>query len=67
MITKFLRRRNPNPANVFNNNFARIQVSGNTQTFNFKKTLSPAVGGYYLLTEASFNITTESGLKLTTG
>ena len=52
---------------MFNNNFARIQVSGNTQTFNFKKTLSPAIGGDYLLTEASFNLTTESGLKLTTG
>lgn len=68
MITKFIRKRNQDPSKAFNKNFARIQVSGNNQTFKFKKTAtsSPVVGDF-LNTEAGFRLTTESGLNLTIG
>jgi hypothetical protein len=67
MITKFIRRRNIDPAKAFNKNFARIQVSGNEQTFRFKKTRPSSVGGDRLTTEAGFNLTTEGGDNLTLG
>jgi hypothetical protein len=67
MITKFIRKRNPDPAKAFNKNFARIQVSGNSQTFQFKKTVPASTGADLLTTEAGFNLTTESGLRLTLG
>jgi hypothetical protein len=67
MITKFIRKRNQDPAKAFNKNFARIQVSGNSQTFQFKKTVPASVGTDLLTTEAGFNLTTESGLQLTLG
>lgn len=67
MITKFIRKRNQDPAKAFNKNFARIQVSGNNQTFKFKKVAISSVGGDLLTTEAGFTLTNESGDILTTG
>ena len=67
MITKFIRKRNQDPAKVYNKNFARIQVSGNSQTFRFKKTVPTSTGVDFVTTEAGFAITTESGDNLITG
>jgi hypothetical protein len=67
MITKYIRKRNQDPSKAFNKNFARIQVSGNEQTFRFKKTAQTSVGGNRLTTEAGFNLTTEGGDNLTIG
>ncbi|CAB4136214.1 hypothetical protein UFOVP298_33 [uncultured Caudovirales phage] len=67
MITKFIRKRNQDPAKAFNKNFARIQVSGSNQTFKFKKVAISSVGGDLLTTEAGFTLTNESGDILTTG
>ena len=67
MITRFIRKRNANPAKAFNKNFARVQVSGNSQTFKFKKTAISSVGGDLITTEAGFTLTTETGDILTTG
>jgi hypothetical protein len=68
MITKYIRRRNADPSKAINKNFARIQVSGNNQTFKFKKTeTATPVGADYLNTEAGFRLTTEGGLNLTLG
>jgi hypothetical protein len=67
MITKFIRKRNPDPAKAYNNNFARIQVSGKSQTFKFKKTVPPSTGVDYISTEAGFKMTTEGGDNLITG
>jgi hypothetical protein len=67
MITKFIRKRNQDPSKAFNKNFARIQVSGNNQTFMFKKTVPASSAANYLTTEAGFNLTTEGGDKLTLG
>jgi len=67
MITKFIRKRNQDPAKAFNKNFARIQVSGTSQTFQFKKTVPASIGVDLLTTEAGLNLTTESGLRLTLG
>lgn len=39
-ITKFIRKRNPNPALTQNKLSARVQVSGSNLTFRFKKTAS---------------------------
>jgi hypothetical protein len=65
MITRFIRKRNQDPAKAINKNFARIQVSGNSQTFKFRKTVSSApVGVDYLNTEAGFRLTTESAENL---
>jgi hypothetical protein len=65
MITRFLRKRNQDTAKLINKNFARIQVSGNNQTFKFKKTVSSApVDVNYLNTEAGFRLTTESAENL---
>jgi hypothetical protein len=67
MITKYIRKRNIDPAKAFNKNFARIQVSGNNQTFKFTKTVPPSTGANFIATEAGFRLTTESGLNLTIG
>lgn len=67
MITKFIRKRNQDPAKVFNKNFARIQVSGNAQTFKFKKTTPSNAGVDFITTEAGFTLTAESGDNLITG
>lgn len=66
MITKFIRKRNQNPAKTTNKLFARIQVSGNSQTFKFKKTV-PVAQGDFVSTEAGFTLTNESGVNLITG
>jgi hypothetical protein len=67
MITKYIRKRNQNPSKAFNKNFARIQVSGNEQTFRFKKIVPTSTSANYLTTEAGFNLTTEGADKLTLG
>jgi|APGre2960657373_1045057.scaffolds.fasta_scaffold251842_1 hypothetical protein len=67
MITKFIRKRNVDPAKAFNKNFARIQVSGNAQTFQFKKTVPPSTGVSLIATESGLTITTEGGDNLITG
>lgn len=69
MITKFIRKRNVNPALPFSKNFARVQVSGSTLTFNFKKrvTFVPPVTTDRILTELSDFLNTESSDRLTTG
>lgn len=67
MITKFIRKRNVDPAKAFNKNFARIQVSGNNQTFKFKKTVPPSTGVDYITTEAGFRLDAENGDNLITG
>jgi hypothetical protein len=67
MITKFIRKRNQDPSKAFNKNFARIQVSGNNQTFKFKKTVPASTGAELLTTEAGFNLTTEGGDNLILG
>jgi hypothetical protein len=67
MITKYIRKRNQDPAKAFNKNFARIQVSGSNQIFQFKKIAITQVGGDFLATEAGFRLTNESGVNLITG
>jgi hypothetical protein len=67
MITKFIRKRNQDPAKAFNKNFARIQVSGNAQTFKFKKTVPTSGAIDFITTEAGFSLTTEGGDNLITG
>jgi len=69
MITKFIRKRNPNPALPFNQNFARVQVSGSTLTFNFKKkaTSTPPVTTDRILTELGDFLNTESSDRLNIG
>lgn len=69
MITKFIRKRNVNPALPFIKNFARVQVSGSTLTFNFKKiaqSTPPAITDR-LLTELGDFINTESSDRLNIG
>jgi hypothetical protein len=62
MITRFLRKRNPNVSLDVNKNFARIQVRGNSQTFQYKKIDIPissrilTQSGDFLNTEASQRI-----------
>lgn len=69
MITKFIRKRNVNPALPFSKNFARVQVSGSTLTFNFKKiaTSTPPVTTDRVLTELGDFLNTESSDRITTG
>lgn len=69
MITKFIRKRNVNPALPFSKNFARVQVSGSTLTFNFKKiaTSTPPVTADRLLTELGDFLNTELSDRITTG
>ena len=65
MITRFLRKRNPNTALPYNKNFVRIQVSGNLQTFKAKKTVTSQTQGDRILTESGNFLNTESGDRLT--
>jgi hypothetical protein len=68
MITKFIRKRNPNQSLSFGNLSARIQVHSNgSQTFKFKKTVVTPAGTYRIQTEAGLYLTNESGLRLITG
>ena len=69
MITKFIRKRNVNPALPFSKNFARVQVSGSTLTFNFKKRAAstPPVTTDRLLNELGDFINTESSDRLNIG
>lgn len=67
MVTKFIRKRNQDPAKAYNKNFARIQVSGNAQTFRFKKTVPTGGAVEFITTEAGFSLTTEAGDNLITG
>jgi hypothetical protein len=69
MITKFIRKRNVNPALPFNKNFARIQVSGSEQTFNYKKTITstPPVTTDRILTELGDFLNTELSERIITG
>ena len=67
MITKFIRKRNQDIAKAFNKNFARIQVSGSNQTFQFKKIAISQGGADLITTEAGLTLTNESGDLLTTG
>lgn len=65
VVTKFLRKRNPNVSLDINKNFARIQVSGNAQTFVFKKTDIPISAR--LLTQADDFLNTESSERINIG
>lgn len=69
MITKFIRKRNVNPALPFNKNFARVQVSGSTLTFNYKKTATstPPVTVDRILTETKDFLNTELSERIITG
>jgi hypothetical protein len=65
MITRFLRKRNPNVALDVNKNFARIQVRGNSQTFQYKKTDIPISAR--ILTQADDFLNTEANQRLNIG
>lgn len=68
MITKFIRKRNPNTALPFAKGFARVQVHANgSETFKFTKqrTTAPPVGAI-LTTETGAILTTETGARLIT-
>jgi hypothetical protein len=67
MIAKFLKKRNQDPSKAFNKNFATIQVSGNSQTFQFRKKVPQTSGGDLLTAESGFTLTNESGANLITG
>lgn len=69
MITRFLRKRNANIALPFNKGFARIQVSGDSQTFKYKKTATatPPVVGDRILTEIGDFLNTELSDRIITG
>jgi hypothetical protein len=65
MITRFLRKRNPNVALDVNKNFARIQVSGNSQTFQYKKVDIPVSSR--ILTQAGDFLNTEASQRINIG
>ena len=51
-VTKFIRKRNANPALTQNKTFARVQVAGSSLTFRFQKTAgtpTPPVGDSYYI------------------
>jgi hypothetical protein len=55
-ITKFIRKRNANPALTQNKLSARVQVAGNSLTFRFKKkatAVPPPSGFTYLQPDGS--------------
>jgi hypothetical protein len=55
-ITKFIRKRNANPALTQNKTFARVQVAGSSLTFRFQKTAAatpPPSGFTYLQPDGS--------------
>ena len=65
MITKFLRKRNPNSSGVYAKSFARIQVHANgAQTFKFKKILVGSEKGSIIKTESGLVLTTELSQRL---
>jgi hypothetical protein len=65
MITRFLRKRNNNTALDVNKNFARIQVRGNSQTFQYKKIDIPSSSR--LLTQADDFLNTEASQRINIG
>lgn len=65
MITRFLRKRNKNTALDVNKNFARIQVSGNAQTFQYKKIDIPVSAR--ILTQADDFLNTEASERINIG
>lgn len=65
MITRFLRKRNNNTTLDVNKNFARIQVRGNSQTFQYKKIDIPASSR--LLTQADDFLNTEANQRINIG
>lgn len=69
MITKFIRKRNVNPALPFSQNFARVQVSGSNLTFKFRKlaTFVPPVTSDTILTESGAYLNNEASNRITTG
>ena len=65
MITRFLRKRNNNIALDVNKNFARIQVRGNSQTFQYKKIDIPVSSR--LLTQTDDFLNTEASQRINIG
>jgi hypothetical protein len=65
MITQFIRKRNANTSLDINKNFARVQVSGNSKTFSFKKTDVPISSR--ILTQASDFLNTEANQRINIG
>ena len=65
-ITKFIRKRNANPALTQNKLSARVQVSGSNLTFRFKKTASttPPPSGFTYLQPDGFNYFQPDGESL---
>lgn len=67
MITRFLRKRNPNVVLEFNKNFARVQVNGNSNTFLYKKVSVTPPGQVRILTETDDFLNTEASQRLNIG
>ena len=67
MITRFLRKRNPNVALEFNKNFARVQVKGNANTFLYKKVSVAPPTQVRILTETDDFLNTEASQRLNIG
>ena len=65
MITRFLRKQNKNTALDVNKNFARIQVRGNSQTFQYKKIDIPISAR--ILTQADDFLNTEASERINIG
>ena len=65
MITRFLRKRNLNVSLDVNKNFARIQVRGNLQTFQYKKIDIPVSAR--ILTQADDFLNTEASERINIG
>ncbi len=65
-ITKFIRKRNVNPALTQNKLSARVQVSGSNLTFRFKKsqTSTPPPSGFTYLQPDGFNYFQPDGESL---
>lgn len=67
MITRFLRKRNPNVTLEFNKNFARVQVKGNANTFLYKKVAIAAPPEARILTEVGDFLNTEASQRINIG
>jgi hypothetical protein len=67
MITRFLRKRNPNVSLEFNKNFARVQVKGNANTFLYKKVAIAAPPEARILTEVGDFLNTEASQRINIG
>jgi hypothetical protein len=65
-ITKFIRKRNANPALTQNKLSARVQVAGDSLTFRFKKVASaaPPPSGFTYLQPDGFNYFQPDGESL---